>query len=170
MTAVSSFNPDPARLLAAALDASGAAAFTVDVSGHVHSWNRAAKALLRYTDAAIIGHHFSTFAPLEDFTSLADEASRANTAVTREMQFVAADGRVVRVALTIAPIEDGTGGVAGFLGLARSEEARIESELSMQMADARWRALIDAAVDGMIVIDRRGSIEAFNPAAERPLG
>ena len=38
------------------------------------------------------------------------------------------------------------------------------------MADASWRALIDAAVDGMVVIDARGLIEAFNPSAERMFG
>ena len=35
---------------------------------------------------------------------------------------------------------------------------------------ARWRAIIDAAVDGMIVINSRGLIEAFNPAAQRMFG
>jgi len=38
---------------------------------------------------------------------------------------------------------------------------------SLRIADARWRAVIDAAVDGIIVIDSRGKIEAFNAAAER---
>jgi two-component system sensor kinase FixL len=38
------------------------------------------------------------------------------------------------------------------------------------MASARWRAIIDAAVDGIIVIDSRGAIEAYNAAAERMFG
>ena len=37
----------------------------------------------------------------------------------------------------------------------------------LRVADARWRAIIDAAVDGIIVIDSAGRIEAFNAAAER---
>ena len=40
----------------------------------------------------------------------------------------------------------------------------------MRLSDARWRAVIDAAVDGIIVIDARGGIEVFNHAAERMFG
>jgi two-component system sensor kinase FixL len=40
----------------------------------------------------------------------------------------------------------------------------------VQIADSGWRALIDATVEGMIVIDARGAIEAFNRSAERMFG
>ena len=39
-----------------------------------------------------------------------------------------------------------------------------------RVAEARWRAVIDAAVDGIIVIDSRGHIEVFNAAAQRMFG
>jgi two-component system sensor kinase FixL len=41
---------------------------------------------------------------------------------------------------------------------------------ALRLSDARWRAVVDAAVDGIIVIDSRGHIEAFNAAAEKMFG
>jgi two-component system sensor kinase FixL len=45
-----------------------------------------------------------------------------------------------------------------------------QSADALRIAGARWRAIIDAAVDGIIVIDSRGRIEAFNAAAARLFG
>ena len=39
-----------------------------------------------------------------------------------------------------------------------------------RVAEARWRAVIDAAVDGIIVIDARGLVEVFNQAAQLMFG
>jgi two-component system, LuxR family, sensor kinase FixL len=49
-----------------------------------------------------------------------------------------------------------------------SDRVRLEDEL--RASEARWRSVIDSAVDGIVVIDEHGLIEAFNPAAERLFG
>jgi len=51
-----------------------------------------------------------------------------------------------------------------------SDSSKDASVDALRIADARWRAVIDAAVDGIIVIDSRGRIEAFNRAAEHMFG
>ena len=48
------------------------------------------------------------------------------------------------------------------------KRARLDEQL--QASEARWRAVIDSAVDGIVVIDAHGRVEAFNPAAERLFG
>ena len=47
---------------------------------------------------------------------------------------------------------------------------RKEREAALRRSDARTRAMLDAALDGVITIDREGAIIEFNPAAERIFG
>ena len=41
---------------------------------------------------------------------------------------------------------------------------------ALATSEARLRALLEAAVDGIISIDERGLIQTINPAAERLFG
>ena len=41
---------------------------------------------------------------------------------------------------------------------------------AQRLVEARWRALIDSTVDGIVVIDARGRIEMVNAAAQRQFG
>ena len=61
-------------------------------------------------------------------------------------------------------------GVRKFTGMLHDLTARAEAEGRQRISDARWHAVAESAVDGMVVIDARGRIEAFNPAAERLFG
>lgn len=45
-----------------------------------------------------------------------------------------------------------------------------DSHERLRASEARWRSIIEAAVDGIVVIDARGRIEGFNPAAEGLFG
>jgi two-component system, LuxR family, sensor kinase FixL len=50
----------------------------------------------------------------------------------------------------------------------RTERGQLEERL--RASEARWRSIVESAVDGIVVIDARGSIESFNPAATRLFG
>jgi PAS domain S-box-containing protein len=59
------------------------------------------------------------------------------------------------------------GGERKFTGMLRDLSKRVDLEGQLGASEAKWRAVVDSAVDGIIVIDAHGRIEAFNHAAER---
>jgi two-component system sensor kinase FixL len=57
-----------------------------------------------------------------------------------------------------------------FTGMLHDLTARMRLDDQLHGSEARWRSIIDSAVDGIVVIDQFGRVEAFNPAAERLFG
>jgi PAS domain S-box-containing protein len=72
--------------------------------------------------------------------------------------------------VTVAPVHDATGSIVGATAIARDLTARKRADVALRTSELRWRSIIDSAVDGIIVIDAKGRIEAFNRGAERLFG
>jgi two-component system sensor kinase FixL len=80
------------------------------------------------------------------------------------------DGRLLDVVLNVTPVRDENGRVVSALMVASDLTAQRRAEKSLRESEGRWEAVIASAVDAMIVIDAKGMIEVFNPAAERLFG
>lgn len=52
----------------------------------------------------------------------------------------------------------------------RELNERLQLESRLRASEGRWRAIVESAVDGIVVINGQGRIEALNPAAERLFG
>jgi two-component system sensor kinase FixL len=78
------------------------------------------------------------------------------------------DGTVFPLHLSVG--EMSVAGERKFTGILHDLTERVRLEDRLRASEAHWRSVVESAVDGIVVIDAHGRIEAFNRAAERLFG
>ena len=169
------FNPEDeaSRILAAIVESSDDAIIGKDLNGVILTWNRGAERLYGYTAQEIKGRSISVLIPegqRDELATILERIKDGHRVEQYETLRQTKDGRLVEVSLTVSPISDAAGVIVGASTIARDITARKRTEVALRTSELRWRSIIDAAVDGIIVIDSKGRIEAFNRGAERLFG
>ena len=163
---------DPSGILAAVLDSSEDAIVSVRLDGIIATWNSGAERLFEYSAAEMIGQPAAALFPPGTDPGQPDPGAFETNAAggPRETLLVARGGRRVDVRLARAPIRSAAGAVIGHAMIAHDVGNRLQLDNALRTHQARWRAVIDSAVDGIVVIDAHGTIEVFNASAERMFG
>ncbi|WP_243359866.1 SpoIIE family protein phosphatase [Fundidesulfovibrio terrae] len=86
-----------------------------------------------------------------------------------EWTLVRKDGGRFAAELALSAIE-GPHGVEGYLIVGVDVSGRKQAEEAMREREARLRAILDGAADGIITVERGGRIETLNRAAEAMFG
>jgi two-component system sensor kinase FixL len=121
----------------------------------------------------MIGRNIGEIIPSDrpdELTDILRRLARGERVQHFETVRVAKDGRRVEISLTVSPIKNASGAVVGASTIARDITLKNSRMRQLAESEERLRSIVEAAVDGIIVIDASGSIEAFNPAAERLFG
>jgi PAS domain S-box-containing protein len=147
----------------------------IDSKGHVEAFNRGAERLFGYPASEVMGRNISILMPSPYHEEHDGYIARYLTSGTphiigigREVTGRRRNGTTFPLHLSVG--EMAIAGERKFTGVLHDLSDRVNLEKQLRSSEARWRAIIESAVDAIIVIDAHGRVEAFNPAAERLLG
>jgi PAS domain S-box-containing protein len=151
------------------------AIYMLDPTGVVASWNTGAQRFKGYTEAEILGQHFSRFYTDED--RAAGVPARALRTAATEGRFEAEGWRVRKdgtrfwANVVIDPIRTAAGELLGFAKVTRDLTSRKLAEDALRLSEERFRLLVQGVTDYAIyMLDPDGRVTNWNAGAERIKG
>lgn len=164
--------------LATTLDSIGDGVIATDTGGRVSRMNRVAERLTGWPLEQARG------LALREIFQIVNEDTRAPVegpvervlrdgvvvGLANHTVLLARDGVERPIADSAAPILDAHGALRGVVLVFRDQTEERRAELALRDSEARKSAILEAALDCIIAIDREGLITDFNPAAERTFG
>jgi rsbT co-antagonist protein RsbR len=143
------------------------AIITLDVHGNVTTWNKGAERIEDYRADEIIGQHFSCFYPPDKLRAHVPERELRVAATEGRFEDdnwrVRKDGSRFWANVVVTPLRDQEGNLLGFGKIMRDVTAR-------RQADERFRLIVEAAPNAMVLANQEGSIVLINSQTERLFG
>jgi two-component system, LuxR family, sensor kinase FixL len=147
----------------------------IDAKGLIQAFNPAAERLFGYRVEEVLHQNVKMLMPSPDreqhdryIAHYLETGVPRIIGAGREVRGRRKDGSTFPLHLSVGRME--IEGQPAFTGILHDLSRRVEIEEALRKNEERLRSIVESAVDGIIVIDDRGTIEAFNPSAERLFG
>jgi PAS domain S-box-containing protein len=162
------------RILEATLSSMSDFAYTLDPAGRLVYLNQTSLDFLGLTSQEALGKsffdlHFPEKLALELQAQVRDVIATGNSVIDSD-QYVSPSGRIRYYEYVFIPVFGSVGKVEFVVGTARDITVRKVAEEHLKQMEARYRRLLDAAPDGMVVVNDAGEILLLNAQAERQFG
>ncbi|MBX3624731.1 MAG: PAS domain S-box protein [Rhizobacter sp.] len=152
------------------------AIYMLDAEGIVSSWNSGAHRFKGYTEAEIVGQHFSRFYVDEDRE--VGLPQKALATALREGRFegegwrVRKDGTRFWAHVVIDPIRaPGSGELLGFAKITRDQSERKAAAELLKRSEDQFNLLVQSVTDYAIyMLDSQGRVSSWNQGAQRIKG
>ncbi|MGB7753538.1 MAG: PAS domain S-box protein [Candidatus Acidiferrales bacterium] len=132
----------------AIVESSDDAIISKDLSGIILSWNAAAQRLFGFSEAEAVGQPITIIFPPELYdeeTNILERLRAGEHIVHYETTRVTKGGQKIDVSLTISPVKDSTGRIAGFSKIARDISDRKRAEQTLRESEERFRLVANKA-------------------------
>jgi PAS domain S-box-containing protein len=147
----------------------------IDSKGLLKAFNPAAERLFGYSADEVLGRNVKTLMPSPDreqhdryIANYLETGVPRIIGTGRDVRGRRKDGSTFPLHLSVGRMD--IDGEPAFTGILHDLSRRVEIEDALRKSEERLRSIVESAVDGIIVIDDRGTIQAFNPSAERLFG
>jgi PAS domain S-box-containing protein len=133
------------------------------------TWNAGAERLYGYSATEAQGQPMAFLLPrdrVDEELEILRRINRGERVDQVETVRLRKDGRQIHVSLTISPIRDRTGEIVAVSHIAREINERTRAEDSVRDAEAKLRAFVESASQGIIAIDAAGRIDLANAKVE----
>ena len=138
----------PTGRLAAVVENAADAVFTKDLDGTIRAWNRGAERLYGYKESEAIGQSIRMLIPDDravEFATIMSQLGRGESIERMETERLHKHGHRLPVELTMSPLHDSNGKVAGALVIARDISERQRGDAGLRESEKRFRLIADAA-------------------------
>jgi PAS domain S-box-containing protein len=167
-----SASPREEGRLRAVVDTAVDGVILIDASGTILMFNPACERLFGYAAAEVLGKNVKTLMPApyrEEHDHYLGNYHRSGErkiiGIGREVVGQRKDGSTFPMDLSVGEAKEE--GESIFVGVIHDLTERKRSDKALLESAARMRAVVDTAVDGVILIDAQGTVLMFNPACER---
>jgi PAS domain S-box-containing protein len=164
---------DLAARLAAIVQLSYDAIISQTLEGTITAWNPAAERIFAYTSAEALGQPIALITPEDrraEEQELLGVVRRGETVEPFETVRRAKDGGQVAVMLGFSPIKDRDGRVVGACAIARDVSDRRRTLEALRRSQTQASAILEAASEGIVIVDALGTIIAVNRQTEAMFG